>query len=107
MAAGSVYERLYTTMISANTSEFFKRLGTGIILLTCFGGAYLHSAVLFGAFLVAVLSLVLFFEWPKLIPPSHFASTLTLLYPIMPFMLLVWLTLTYYTIDFYLPLYPF
>ena len=94
-------------MTNPNVIEFFKRLITGIILLVCFGGAYLHSANMFAVFLVAVLVIALFFEWPKLIPPSHFATTYTLMYPIIPFILLVWLTLTYYAIDFYLPLYPF
>jgi phosphatidate cytidylyltransferase len=95
-------------MINSNVSEFFKRLFTGIMLLICFGGAYLHSALLFSLLLGAVLLVVLFFEWPKLVPLQQYEyRMLTLFYPTLPFGLLIILTLTMYNVDFYLPLYPF
>lgn len=78
------------------------------MLLICFGGAYLHSALLFSLLLSAVLIIILFFEWPKLIPLQQILyQLLTLFYPTLPLVLLIILTITTYPIDFYLPLYPF
>lgn len=91
-------------MINANTREFLKRLVTGIILIICFGGAYLHSATLFSLLLCGVLIEILIFEWPRLVP---LFSLYTLLYPIMPFATLLWLVNRYHVTDIYLPLYPF
>jgi len=89
-------------------SEFIKRLFTSIILLGCFGGAYLHSTALFCVFLGIVLALILMFEWPHLAPPTQpLFWFLTAFYPIMPMAALFWLTITFRHTDFWLPLYPF
>jgi len=89
-------------------AEFIKRLVTGIILLVCCGGAYLHSSYLFSALLLVVLIIILTTEWPRLITFSRpVAVLISLVYPILPIALLVWLTTRFYTTDFYLPLYPF
>lgn len=89
-------------------NEFFKRLFTGIILLICVGGAYLHSATLFALCLTAVLMLILTFEWPLLAPKNKpLFLLLSLIYPIAPFFILISLTLRYYSTDIYLPLHPF
>ncbi len=88
--------------------ELLKRALTGIVLLVSFGGAYLHSPALFTAALVVLLGIVLRWEWSNLVDlqkPSR--QALSVLYPIMPFVLLVWLTNEFYVTDFYLPLLPF
>lgn len=108
MAQDFVYERLFTTMISANTSEFLKRLVTGIILIICFGGAYVHSATLFLLLLAAVLIEILVIEWPRLVPQDSLKNTLlSIIYPIFPFALLFAMVRVYHATDIYLPIYPF
>lgn len=95
-------------MIAPNISEFIKRGITSIILLTCFGGAYLHSSTLFVIFLIVIVGLMLTTEWPHVItvPPLMFLG-ISAIYPLLPFLILIWLTLTYRSTDFFLPLYPF
>lgn len=89
-------------------SEFIKRFFTSVILLGCFGGAYLHSEALFCFFLSAVLAIILLFEWPHLAPPKTLIFWfLTIFYPIIPVCALLWLTITFRANDFWLPLYPF
>ena len=44
-------------MLAPAMSEFLKRLYTALILLICFGGAYLHSTTLFILFLSGILFL--------------------------------------------------
>ena len=88
--------------------ELFKRTATGIILLISFGGSYLHSPLLFIAALFALLCISLRWEWSKLVSlekPSRMAFTL--LYPVTPFLTLMWLTHQFYNSDFYLPIFPF
>jgi phosphatidate cytidylyltransferase len=95
-------------MNNSNVSEFFKRLITGIILLICFAGSYLHSSLLYQLFLGAILILILFYEWPQFVCYKRIDHIFyTLLYPISPIILLLWLTQMFYTTDPYLPLYPF
>ncbi len=95
-------------MINSNTSEFLKRLLSGVILLICFAGSYLHSLLLYQFFLCTVLILILFNEWPQFVSYKRIDHILyTFIYPITPMALLFWLTRKFYTTDFYLPLYPF
>ncbi len=88
--------------------EVGKRSLTGIVLLISFGGAYLHSPLLFIAALASLLFITLYWEWSRLVnltKPSRLAFTL--LYPITPFVSLMWLTYQFYSTDFYLPIFPF
>jgi phosphatidate cytidylyltransferase len=88
--------------------ELIKRTVTGIGLLISFGGAYLHSKYLFILALVVLLAIVLFSEWPKLVDlQKPWIKLLSLLYPVAPFLVLIWLSHTFYDTDFYLPLMPF
>ncbi|MBY0353877.1 phosphatidate cytidylyltransferase [Candidatus Babeliales bacterium] len=94
-------------MMISTVSEFIKRLFTSVLLVGCLGGAYLHSFWLYAFALLAVLLLVLFFEWPRLIDADKFWFwPLTVLYPIMPFVLLIMLAYAYREADPLLPLVP-
>lgn len=89
-------------------AELLKRLITGIILIGCFIGAYLHSLTLYILFLSGIFLLMLTIEWPRLLSPKSPRFFLfTLAYPITPCFILLWLAIRYYTLDYYLPLYPF
>lgn len=89
-------------------SEFIKRLYTALILLVCFGGAYLHSTILFVLFLSGVLFFMLTTEWPHINTLSPLPWLLcTLVYPVLPILTLIYLTITFRSTDFFLPLYPF
>ena len=89
-------------------SENFKRFASGIILGFCFFGAYLHSAVLFSFILLAILLIILFFEWPKLTPFKGLKFLIvSLFYPILPIVTLIYLNHTYRSFDILFPLYPF
>lgn len=88
-------------------NEVFKRTLTGIILLIGFGGAYLHSPLLFVFVIGIILGIILMAEWPTLMP--HTLSPwwiITPFFPILPMSMLMWLTLLFHSSDFYLPLYP-
>ncbi len=88
-------------------NEVFKRTVTGIVLLIGFGGAYLHSPLLFVFVIGIILGIILMAEWPMLMP--HTFSPwwmLTPFFPILPMSMLMWLTLLFHGSDFYLPLYP-
>jgi phosphatidate cytidylyltransferase len=95
-------------MLAPAMSEFFKRLYTALILLVCFGGAYLHSTTLFVFFLSGVLFFILTTEWPHIntLPPVPWLLC-TLIYPVLPMLTLIYLTVTFRATDFFLPLYPF
>jgi len=89
-------------------NEVFKRFATGIFLGVCFFGAYLHSAILFSFILLAILLIILFFEWPKLIPFKCLQFWLiSIFYPILPILTLIYLNHRYRHIDILFPLYPF
>jgi len=89
-------------------SEFIKRLFTALILLVCFGGAYLHSTTLFVLFLSGILFFMLTTEWPRINTLSPIPWLLsTLVYPVLPMITLIYLTITFRSTDFFLPLYPF
>lgn len=95
-------------MINKELSELTKRIITSIVLLTCFGGAYLHSAQLFNLFLTSVLVLTIAFELPSLmLPNKRIISAFFGFYVISSFSVLIWLTHRYRALDFFLPLYPF
>jgi phosphatidate cytidylyltransferase len=107
VAADSVCERSSIIMTSNGIGEFFKRLATGIVLVLCFFGSYVHSSILYECLIGAVLLLILLFEWHKLVAHRGiFHRLISLTYPIMPAAILVWLASAYYTSDYYLPLYP-
>jgi phosphatidate cytidylyltransferase len=94
-------------MTSNGIGEFFKRLITGIVLLVCFFGSYIHSPTLYTCLLGAVITLIILFEWHKLVAHSGILHrVISLTYPIMPTAILMWLVYAYYTSDYYLPLYP-
>jgi phosphatidate cytidylyltransferase len=88
--------------------ELFKRSLTGLVLIISFGGAYLHSSLLFITALFVLLCITLYWEWPKLVDLQKTSPLVfTLVYPITPFALLMWLTNQFYSTDFYLPIFPF
>jgi phosphatidate cytidylyltransferase len=95
-------------MIFIFTAEFLKRLLTSIVLIFCFGGAYLHSVAMFTLLLSIILVLILFFEWPKLVNfESPYSWIVTLFYPVLPVLSLIFLNYRYHSIDIWVPLYPF
>ncbi len=89
-------------------NEIFKRFVSGIILGFCFFGAYIHSSILFSFILLAILLIILFFEWPKVSP---FTGTkfwiISIFYPILPIFILIFLNHAYRHDDILFPLYPF
>lgn len=90
------------------STEFFKRLFTSIILVFCFCGAYFHSIAMFSLLMLIILILILFFEWPKLVSfESPFTWILTVIYPLLPILSLIYLNYKYHEIDILVPLYPF
>lgn len=99
-----VYERL-----SIMIGELFKRTFTALILLGCFFGAYLHSGMLFGLLLLTVLIIIMGYEWPLLlnIESKWRFALLSLFYPILPMLMLIFMTALYRSQDMLFPLYPF
>lgn len=91
-----------------NLNEIIKRTISGSILLVIMVGAYLHSVTMFSFLLFAMLLVILFFEWPSLMPvkPLWFAL-ITLIYPIAPFLSLIYLNYLYHFESMWLPAYPF
>lgn len=89
-------------------TEFTKRTLTSIVLVGCFGGAFLHSTLLFLFLLSIVLFLILFFEWPNLFSPeSRIVYWITsLAYPIAPMIGLMALNFFYRDVSMLIPLYP-
>lgn len=95
-------------MIFIFSAEFFKRLLTSLAILFCFGGAYLHSVAMFTLLMLIILVLVLGFEWPKLVNfDSPFAWVVTVFYPILPILSLIFLNYKFHSVDMFIPLYPF
>lgn len=88
--------------------DFFKRLFTWLLFVVAFGGAYLHSMLLFMLLLCFVFVVIFWKEWPGLVPfEGTGAMVFTCLYPGAPMLGLLLLLGRYYGVDFYLPLYPF
>lgn len=88
--------------------EFLKRLLTSIVLAFCFSGAYLHSVAMFTLLMTIILALILVFEWPRLLNfDSPYSWIVTLFYPILPILSLIFLNYKFHVIDIYVPLYPF
>jgi phosphatidate cytidylyltransferase len=95
-------------MIFIFSSEFFKRMLTSIILVFCFGGAYLHSVAMFSLLMAIILVLILVFEWPKLVNfDSPFTWLATVFYPILPVIGLIFLNYRFHSIDLIVSIYPF
>ncbi len=95
-------------MIFIFSAEFFKRLLTSLVIVFCFGGAYLHSVAMFSLLLLIILILVLVFEWPKLVSfESPFSWIATVFYPILPIFSLIFLNYRFHSVDLLIPLYPF
>ena len=95
-------------MITIWKNETVKRSVTGIILGFCFFGTYIHSTTLFSLLLIAILLIVLIFEWPLLVNFNNKRNwIITFFYPTISFGILIYLNQTYHSTDFFLPLYPF
>lgn len=95
-------------MIFIFSAEFFKRLLTSIVLVFCFGGAYLHSVAMFSLLMFIILALVLVFEWPKLVNfDSPYSWIVTVFYPILPILSLIFLNYRFHMFDLIIPIYPF
>lgn len=88
--------------------EFIKRVLTAMFLVVIFGGAYLHSMLLFMLLLGAIFLVVLCVEWPRLLPSQGLEGVLlSLVYPGLSMIAMLALHGLYYVQDFYLPLYSF
>jgi len=89
-------------------NETIKRIITGVIAGALFFLAYAYSQIVFSKLLIALLALILFFEWPKLlnIRTKEFWLT-TIFYPVFPVICLLYLNSYYREIDILIPLYPF
>ncbi|MFA5074497.1 MAG: phosphatidate cytidylyltransferase [Candidatus Babeliales bacterium] len=102
-------------MINFFKSEIFKRVISGSILGFCFFYAYIHSALLFSFILLAILLIILFFEWPKLLPSTNRRTIsgilkylfISFFYPILPILILIFLNHAYRSQNILFPLYPF
>ncbi len=91
-------------------NENLKRFLTSSILGFCFFAAYFHSLLLFVFILFALLLIILFFEWSRLIDFSIYNYKFWLIsffYPILPILILIYLAFCYRSQDFIFPLYPF
>ncbi|MFA5307165.1 MAG: phosphatidate cytidylyltransferase [Candidatus Babeliales bacterium] len=94
-------------MTSNGIHELIQRTITGIFLLICFFGSYVHSEALYISLLGTILALILVFEWHKLVAHQGiFHRLISFAYPVMPITILIWFAHTYYSSDYYLPLYP-
>jgi len=88
--------------------KFFKRIASGLILGFCFFASYFHSAILFTLLLFAILLIILFFEWPKIVDMnSKIIWFATLFYPVLPILLLIHFNISYRKEDILFPIYPF
>jgi len=89
-------------------NELFKRVASGLILGFCFFASYFHSAILFTFLLLAILLIILFFEWPKVVDlGSKLIWFATLFYPVLPIFLLIYFNVSYRKEDILFPIYPF
>jgi phosphatidate cytidylyltransferase len=90
-----------------NLNESIKRLMTGLVLITIFSLSYVHSRALFCSLLALIIIIVVEFELPLLMHINGLKSILLAgVYPVLPFIQLIYLALQYYDADFYLPIYP-
>lgn len=91
------------------SSELYKRIITSIVLLSIMGWAFFYSIQVFSILLCSIMSIILYFEMPALIPiKNKFMSFLFMIgYPLVPFLSLLWLVNSYYESDQYISLYPF
>ncbi len=107
MVVGSVCERL-SIMKTLLNKETLVRAMSSVVLLSCMAITYLHSIAAFSFFLIAIMLVILFFEWPALMPttPSRYFFT-TVVYPIFPFACLIYLNYRYHYDCIWFPLYPF
>ncbi len=102
-----VYER-FCTMNLLPYKEFLMRSISGAVLLGCMAGSYFHSIAMFSFLLIAVLLVILFFEWPALMPTSPIRYFfVSIIYPFFPFACLIYLNYRYHYDSMWLPLYPF
>jgi phosphatidate cytidylyltransferase len=102
-----VCEKWCIAMITFS-KEFVKRVVTTVILLPVFIGAYLHSTLLYSFLLIALWSLIMIFEWPKLVPTNKLSFFLiSCMYPTLPIVSLGLLNYYFRPINFIIPLYPY
>jgi len=89
------------------SAEFFKRVITSGVLGACLGGAYLHSILLFNLTLLIILFIIITFEWSNLMPlqPLQF-FLVTLCYPTIPMVSLMYLNYSFHDINLLVPLFP-
>ncbi len=86
--------------------EFYKRTATAILLVAIVVGAYLHSQNLFIALLMLVLYRIVTDEMPRLYKQVGVKFFLQcFMYPILPMLGLVFLTVRFYRVDYFLPCY--
>lgn len=87
-------------------NELTKRTITGVTAGIVFFGAYFASPNLFSSLLLVILAIILIFEWPKVCRTRQCLFT-SIIYPIFPIMILVYFTYNYYSLNKFIPLYPF
>lgn len=90
------------------SKELFKRTVTSVALISCLGGAYLHSTTLYSALLIALDLMIFNFELPNLFPISPLKRfALSIIYPGISIACLILLNEVYRPENMILPLYPF
>jgi phosphatidate cytidylyltransferase len=90
------------------SKELFKRTITSVILISCLGGAYLHSTTLYSALLIALDLMIFNFELPNLFPINSLKRfALGIIYPGISIVCLILLNEVYRVENMILPLYPF
>ena len=74
-------------------TEFIKRLATSIVLGTLFWISFIFlPPIYFSSILLAILLIIIFFEWQKMFALQGLSYWLILpFYPILPFVLLIYL----------------
>jgi len=91
-------------------NDLKQRSMTATIAGIIFLGTYFISAYLFALFLLAVLGWILYDEWPRVSGFSYsdpWYWALSLVYPSVPFFILIYLVFFYRDLSYMLPLYPF
>lgn len=102
------YAKLFTQNKGITVHHLRLRVMTSALGSIVFAGSYL-SPVLFSFALACVLIFILVYEWPRLMKGHAFVYTSlsSILYPILPFVSLIALTLLFHTQNKLIPLYPF
>jgi len=90
--------------------NLFTRTITSVLTGALFLGTYLFSGWLFILLLIAIMGVIVLYEWPRVIGMSLSEPVFwyrAILYPIFPFFVLFYMVIMYRLVSFIIPLYPF